>query len=53
MLLLLDLELGAVLEGPLDDVGLLLGLDELALVQSGPESAEVLDCGLFSRGSHC
>ena len=47
VLLLLDLELGAVLEGPLDQVGLLLGLDDLAALQGGPEGAEVLD---YSRG---
>lgn len=44
VLLLLDLELGAVLEGPLDDVGLLLGLGGLAALQGGPEIGEVLDC---------
>lgn len=42
VLLLLDLKLGTVVEGPLDDVGLLLSLDELAGLQSGPEVAEVL-----------
>lgn len=42
MLLLLDLKLGTVGEGPLDDVGLLLSLDELASLQGGPEVAEVL-----------
>lgn len=44
MLLLLDLNDGAVLEGPLDDVGLLAGaLDELGAAEGGPELAEVLD----------
>ena len=43
MLLLLDLELGAVLEGPLDDVGVVGGaLDKLGLGQGGPEVGEVL-----------
>lgn len=44
MLLLLDLKLSAVLEGPLDDVGLIRGaLDELALLKLRPELAEVLE----------
>lgn len=44
MLLLLDLNDGAVLESPLDDVGLLAGaLDELGAAEGGPELAEVLD----------
>lgn len=44
VLLLLDLNDGAVLEGPLDDVGLLVGaLDVLAALKGGPELAEVLD----------
>lgn len=43
MLLLFDLDLTAILEGPLDDVGLLLGLDKLALLQGRPEVAEVLN----------
>lgn len=44
VLLLLDLNDGTVLEGPLDDVGLLLRLDCLAALQGGPEVLEVLDC---------
>ena len=44
MLLLLDLEDGAILEGPLDDIGVGRGaLDELALLEGGPELAEVLE----------
>jgi hypothetical protein len=43
VLLLLDLELGAVVEGPLDQVGLLLRLDDLALLEGRPEGAEVLE----------
>lgn len=44
VLLLLDLEDGAVLEGPPDDVGLLASaLDELGRAEGGPELAEVLD----------
>lgn len=44
VLLLLDLEDGAVLEGPLDDVGVGRGaLDELALVEFGPEFGEILE----------
>lgn len=43
MLLLLHLDLRAILEGPLNNVGLLLGLDELALLQGRPEVAEVLN----------
>lgn len=44
VLLLLDLEDGAVLEGPPDDVGLLLGVDGLAALEGGPELLEVTDC---------
>lgn len=44
MLLLLHLELCAVLECPLDNVGLVrCALDELALLELGPELAEVLE----------
>lgn len=44
VLFLLDLDNGAVLEGPLDHVGLLRGaFDELALVERRPELAEVLE----------
>lgn len=43
MLLLLDLVDGAVLEGPLEDVGLVVGaLDDLRLGKRGPELGEVL-----------
>jgi len=43
VLLLLDLVDAAVLEGPLDQVGLLVGaLDELGLGQGGPELGEIL-----------
>ena len=44
VLLLLDLKLGAVLEGPLDNVGLLAGtLDVLRGAEGRPELGEVLD----------
>lgn len=44
MLLLLDLNDGAVLELPLDDVGLLRGtLGVLGLVEGRPELVEVLE----------
>ena len=43
MLLLLHLEDGAIVEGPLDDISLLLGLDVLAALQRAPEVLEVLD----------
>ena len=44
MLLLLDLNDGAVLEGPLDNVGLLRGaLDVLGAAEGRPELGEVLD----------
>ena len=44
VLLLLHFEDSAILEGPLDDVGLLAGaLDELALGDGGPELGEVLE----------
>lgn len=44
MLLLLDLNGRAVLEGPFDDISLVGGaLDELALLESRPELAEVLE----------
>jgi hypothetical protein len=44
VLLLLDLDGTAILEGPLDYVGLLgYTLDELALLESRPELAEVLE----------
>lgn len=51
MLLLLDLEDGAILEGPADDVGLLLRLSKLAGLESPPELLEVLDC--FCAMSAC
>lgn len=44
VLLLLDLEDGAILERPPNDVGLLLGVDGLAALQGGPELLEVTDC---------
>lgn len=43
VLLLLDLQDSAILEGPPHDVGLLLGLDELTALQGRPEVVEVLD----------
>ena len=44
VLLLLDLNDGAVLEGPLDNVGLLRGaLDVLGAAEGRPELGEVLD----------
>ena len=44
MLLLLDLNDGAVLESPLDNVGLLVGvLDVLRRAEGRPELGEVLD----------
>jgi hypothetical protein len=44
VLLLLDLYLRAVLEGPLDHVGLIgRSLDPVALLEGGPELAEVLE----------
>ena len=43
VLLLLHLEDGAIVEGPLDDISLLLGLDVLAALQRAPEVLEVLD----------
>jgi len=44
VLLLLDLDDGAVLEGPLDDVGLLgSALDVLRAAEGRPELGEVLD----------
>ena len=44
MFLLLHLELSAVLECPLDNIGLIrCALDELALLEAGPELAEVLE----------
>lgn len=44
VLLLLDLNDGSVLEGPLDNVGLLAGaLDVLAAGEGRPELGEVLD----------
>ena len=44
MLLLLDIENGAVLKGPLDDVGLGRGaLDPLALLELAPELGEVVE----------
>jgi hypothetical protein len=43
VLLLLDFDSSSVLEGPLDNIGLVGGaLDELALVERRPELAEVL-----------
>lgn len=44
MLLLLHLVDGAILEGPLEDVGLVAGAgsDRLGLVEGGPEFAKVL-----------
>lgn len=44
MLLLLDLQYRAILESPLDDIGISAGaLDSLAFSQSGPEVSEVLE----------
>lgn len=44
VLLLLHVELGAVVEGPVDDISLVVcTLDELARLEGGPEVAEVLD----------
>ena len=44
MLLLLDLLLSAIFEGPLDDVGLRTGtLDMLALGKLSPEMVEILE----------
>lgn len=44
VLLLLDVQNGAVLEGPLDDVGLGAGaLDHLALLELAPEGGELLE----------
>ena len=52
MLLLLDLEGLAVLEGPLDDVGLGgCALDELALLELRPELAEVLELDQVPDGA--
>lgn len=43
VLLLLDVQNGAILEGPLDDVGLGAGaLDHLALLELAPEGGELL-----------
>jgi hypothetical protein len=43
VLLLLDLDNSAVLEGPLDDIGLIRStLDPVALLKRRPELAEVL-----------
>lgn len=44
MLLLLHLVNSAILEGPLEDIGLVAGAgsDRLGLVESGPELAKVL-----------
>lgn len=44
VLFLLHLVDGAILEGPLEDVGLVAGTggDRLGLVEGGPELAEVL-----------
>ena len=44
VLLLLDLKHGAILEGPLDNIGLLLRLGELAALQGAPKALEVLHC---------
>jgi hypothetical protein len=49
VLLLLDLELGAILERPLDHVRPLLRLGELALGQRRPKVAKVLD---WMPGTH-
>lgn len=44
VLLLLDLKLGAILEGPLDNIGIVTGaLDPLAGLQGRPPVGEVLD----------
>lgn len=52
MLLLLDLESLAVLEGPLDNVGLgRCALDELALLELRPELAEVLELDQVPDGA--
>lgn len=43
MLLLLNLIDGAVLEGPLENIGLVVGaLDDLGLLERGPELGKVL-----------
>lgn len=50
MLFLLHLQDGSILEGPLDDVGLLAGtLDELALGDGSPEVGEVLELDVCKR----
>jgi hypothetical protein len=44
VLLLLDFDNGAVLEGPLDNIGLIgCALDPVTLLESGPELAKVLE----------
>lgn len=43
MLLLLHLQNGTILESPLDYIGFLLCLDELAALERRPELAEVLE----------
>lgn len=43
VLFLLHVQLGAILEGPVDDIGLVAGaLNELARLEGGPEVAKVL-----------
>ena len=44
VLLLLHVQLGAILKGPVDDVGIVAGaLDELTRLEGRPEVAKVLD----------
>jgi hypothetical protein len=52
VLLLLDLKNLTILEGPLDDVGLGGGvLDPIALLELGPELAEVLELDQVPDGA--
>lgn len=52
MFLLLYLQDGAILEGPLYNVRLLIGpFDKFALADGGPELGEVLDCEAVSQYS--
>jgi hypothetical protein len=44
VLFLLHVQLSAIIEGPMHDIGLVVGaLDELARLEGGPEVAEVLN----------
>lgn len=44
VLFLLHVELGAIIEGPVNEIGLVTrALDELTRLESGPEAAEVLN----------